>query len=115
MSLWHRLALLATKSFEPRHRDRAKDRRGRMWGRGLGPTVDLLEDRTLLSNATLTTLAVSAGTLIYGQAEVLTATVTTNPVSSITPSGGTVSFMEGPTTLDTENLTAGTATFSTTT
>ena len=76
--------------------------------------VALLEDRTLLSTPTLTALAVSSGSLVYGQSEMLTATVTTYPPSSTTPSGGTVSFMDGSSTLVTEGLTNGTATFSTT-
>jgi len=76
--------------------------------------VALLEDRTLLSRATLTTLAVSAGALTYGHAELLTATVTTDPVSSTKPTGGTISFKDGNSTLATENLAGGTATFSTT-
>ena len=82
--------------------------------RRLGPIVALLEDRTLLSTPTLTALAASAGSLVYGQSEMLTATVTTYPTSTTTPSGGTVSFMDGSSTLVTEGLTNGTATFSTT-
>jgi hypothetical protein len=77
--------------------------------------VTILESRRLLSTPTLTDLGVSAGALTYGQQEVLTATVTTNPPSATTPSGGMVSFMDGATVLDTESLGAGgIATFTTT-
>jgi len=113
MSLWQRLACFDTRSWEARYRALSKDRRKRKSSRRIGPMVALLEDRTLLSTATLTTLAVSASTLTYGHAEVLTATVTTDPVSSTTPAGGTVSFMDGSTTLDTEALTGGGASFKT--
>jgi sugar lactone lactonase YvrE len=56
----------------------------------------------------------SAGSLTYGQPEVFTATVTTNPPSAVIPDGGAVKFMAGATVLDSETLAAGTATFSTT-
>ena len=97
-----------------RDRTRAQKGAGRTASRRLGPTVALLENRTLLSTATATTLGISAGSLVYGQSEVLTATVTTSPPSATTPSGGTVSFMDGSTTLATEGLTNGTAAFTTT-
>ncbi len=51
------------------------------------PVLALLEERTLLT-ATLTSLAVSAASLVYGQREVLTAEVTTSPPGGTTPSGG---------------------------
>ncbi len=68
----------------------------------------------MLSTATTTSLALSSASLTYGQKEVLTATVTTDPPSSTTPSGGTVSFMDGSTRLGTAPLDHGTATFATT-
>ncbi len=92
----------------------AKRRRGRVSARGVKPLVATLEERTLLSTATVTSLELSGSALTYGQTELFTATVTTNPPSSTTPSGGTVSFMDGLTTLTTEALSAGSATFSTT-
>jgi hypothetical protein len=76
--------------------------------------VALLENRTLLSTPTLTTVAISAGSLVYGQSEVLTATVTTSPPSCTTPTGGTVRFIDGSATLVTESLTNGKAVFTTT-
>ena len=81
----------------------------------VAPEITMLESRRLLSTPTLTFLSVSANALTYGQQDVLTATVTTNPPSDTTPSGGIVSFMDGATVLDTENLGAGgIATFTTT-
>jgi len=77
------------------------------------PLVALLEDRTLLT-ATLTRLRVSAASLVYGQKEVLTASVTTSPAGGGTPSGGAVSFYDGQTSIATVPLTGGTATLSTT-
>jgi sugar lactone lactonase YvrE len=73
----------------------------------------MLEERSLLSTATLTSLGISAATTVYGQTEVLTATVTTSPPSGTTPSGGTVTFMDGSAALASESLTSGVATFST--
>ncbi len=78
------------------------------------PIVTILEDRRLLSTPTLTTLGSSSSSTVYGQTELFTATVTTSPPSGTTPSGGTVSFLDGSTVLSTENLTSGTAEFSTT-
>src|ERR1017187_5024907 len=114
VSFWQRPPGWGTKSCDARYRTRAKDQRGRTSSRRLGPMLALLEDRTLLSTATLTTLGISAGSLVYGQSEVLTAIVTTSPPSSTTPTGGTVSFMDGSTTLVTEGLTNGSATLATT-
>ncbi len=87
------------------HRGQTRDRRRRH----LGPIVTRLEERTLLTTPTLTTLADSAISLTYGQTEVFTATVTTDPHSGTTPTGGTVTFMDGTTTLGTKPLTNGTA------
>jgi hypothetical protein len=53
--------------------------------------------------------------LTYGTAEVLTATVTTNPSSGTTPTGGTVTFMDGSTLLGSTSLSNGIAAFSITT
>jgi hypothetical protein len=53
--------------------------------------------------------------LTYGTAEVLTATVTTNPSSGTTPTGGTVTFIDGSTLLGSTSLSNGIATFSITT
>ena len=68
-----------------------------------------LEERALLTIPTITTLVESAASLTYGQTEVFTATVTTDPHRSTTPTGGTVTFMDGTTTLGTQTLTDGTA------
>ena len=51
----------------------------------------------------------SANSAVYGQAIMLTATVATSPPSGVTPTGGTVTFWDGATTLGTATLTAGTA------
>ncbi len=88
--------------------------RARQLCRRIEPIVAPLEERVALSGATTTSLALSAASLTYGQKEVLTATVTTNPPSSTTPSGGTVSFMDGSTRLGTAPLDHGTATLATT-
>ena len=79
------------------------------------PSVALLEARVLLTTPTIAFLAASANSLTYGQQEVFTVTVMTDPASSTVPSGGTVRFTEGSKTLNTQNLgVSGTATFSTT-
>ncbi len=78
--------------------------------------VASLESRLLLAgDATRTVLAASATSVVPGATLTLTATVSdlTNPTS--TPSGGTVTFKDGSTTLATVNLSNGTASFSTTT
>ena len=72
-----------------------------------------LEVRALLTTPTVTALDISAASLTYGQTEVLTATVATDPPSSTTPTGGTVTFMDGTTSLMVEDLTGGTASYST--
>ena len=86
-------------------REQSRDRRRDH----LGPVVTRLEERTLLTIPTLTTLADSAASITYGQTEMFTATVTTDPHSAMTPSGGTVTFMDGSTALGTRPLTSGTA------
>ena len=82
--------------------------------RRISPTVAALEERSLLSTATITSLGLSALSLAAGQTEVFTATVTTNPPSGTIPTGGTVSFVDGTNTLATVGLSAGLATYSTT-
>ena len=61
--------------------------------------------------ATKVSLSVSATAITYGQAETLTATVSTAMPSTVTPTGGTVTFTDQTTsaTLGTATLTAGTA------
>ena len=83
-------------------------------GRRMRPSVTPLEDRTLLTTPTLTTLVATAASLTYGQTEILTATVTTNPPSETTPTGGSVTFLDGSTTLGSSPMTAGSAAFDTT-
>ena len=113
MSLWQRLPWRGERSGATYGSD-VKDLRGRTSRGRLRPMVARLENRTLLSTPTLTTLAVSTGSLVYGQSEILTATVTTAPPTATTPSGGTVTFMDGSTTLDAVALSSGGARFSTT-
>src|ERR1017187_1592504 len=96
MSLWQSLPWLNTNWCDAGRRNRTRDRRSIACQRPLRPLVALLEDRTLLT-PTLTTLHVSAPSLVYGQKEVLTAGVTTSPAGGATPSGGTVSFYDGST------------------
>ena len=72
--------------------------------------LENLEDRCLLSlTPTMTTLIAPAAPVIVGQPLTLTATVTTSPPSSTTPTGGSVTFMNGTATLGTVALTSGTA------
>ena len=78
------------------------------------PMVTMLEDRRLLSTPTFIALRISSATTVYGQSEVLTATVTTKPASSTLPSGGTVTFLDRSVPLKTVNLNSGVASFSTT-
>ena len=72
--------------------------------------MERLEERQLLSAATLTSLRVSTAPITYGQTEILTATVTTTAPNSGTPTGGTVTFLNGNTSLGTAPLHSGTAT-----
>ena len=60
-----------------------------------------LEERQLLTTPTLISVSASASNLTFGQAEVFTATVVTNPPSANIPTGGTVTFNNGTTTLGT--------------
>jgi sugar lactone lactonase YvrE len=75
--------------------------------------VTLLEDRTVMT-PTLIGLSFSPPSITYGQTEVITATVTTDPPGGATPTGGTVSFNFGSVTLGSAPLVNGTATFATT-
>ncbi len=81
--------------------------------RRFAPVLTALEERTLLT-ATLISLSVAASSLVYGAQEILSADVTTNPPGSITPSGGTVSFYDGATSIGTVALKVGSATLATT-
>ncbi len=87
----------------------ARDRRRARRRRHLGLIVTRLEERALLTIPTITTLVDSAASLTYGQTEVFTATVTTDPHTSNTPTGGTVTFLDGTIALGTSPLTDGTA------
>ena len=87
-------------------RHRAKDRRQRHPALVVTP----LEERQLLATATLMSVSASAANLVFGQSEVLTATVATNPPGGGTPTGGTVTFSNGSTVLGTAPLSSGTAT-----
>ena len=64
-----------------------------------------------IAQGTLTSVSVSAPTVPFGQSVTLTATVTTDPPSTTTPAGGSVTFVDGDTTLGTAPLTGGIATF----
>ncbi len=72
--------------------------------------LENLEQRRLLSlTPTVTTLIAPAAPVIAGQALTLTATVTTSPPSGTTPTGGSVTFMDGNTTLGPATLISGIA------
>jgi DNA-binding beta-propeller fold protein YncE len=72
-----------------------------------------LEDRQLLTTPTLISVAASAGSLSLGQAEVLSASVVTNPPDGTAPSGGTVTFDNGSVLLGTATLVDGSASLTT--
>jgi len=72
-----------------------------------------LEERQLLTTPTLISLSASASDLILGQAEVLTATVESNPPGTNIPSGGTVTFQNGSSVLGSAPLVNGSASLST--
>ncbi len=78
----------------------------------LALSVMALEERQLLTTPTLISVSASASGLVYGQSEVLKATVVTNPPSSNTPTGGTVTFENGTTVLGTATLVNGSASLS---
>ena len=65
---------------------------------------------TVVPAPTLTSLQVSAATVAVGQSVTLTATVAAAPPNTATPSGGTVTFFDGNTSLGTAPLSSGTAT-----
>ena len=62
--------------------------------------VTPLEERQLLTTPTLISVSASASNLVFGQAEVLTATVQSNPPGTNVPTGGTVTFENGTTARD---------------
>jgi Bacterial Ig-like domain (group 3) len=113
ISPWQDQPRRNTKSNDAKRRRRTRDRRAGRSRRRIRPIVALLEDRTLLT-PTLITLAVSSDSLTYGQAEVFTATVTSDPPGGTTPTGGTVTFLDGSATIGNEALSHGTAMLSTT-
>jgi secreted PhoX family phosphatase len=78
--------------------------------------LECLEQRSLLTAVpTLTSLAVSASSVTYGQPVTLTATVIAAPGNAGTPSSGSVTFMDGTTQLGSAALnSSGVATLQTT-
>jgi sugar lactone lactonase YvrE len=112
MTLWRRQPEISLNSSGTEHR-KVTSSRGRALARRLAPSLTLLETRTMLT-ATSIALTYSAPSITYGQEEVITATVATDPPSSTVPTGGTVYFNFGSLTLGSAPLTNGTATFSTT-
>jgi hypothetical protein len=113
MQFWRFQPDVGPKSLHRSDRQRKRRRKAGSRRRFIAMVAGL-EDRSLLSMGTVTTLGLSASTLTYGQTEVFTATVTTNPPSGTIPTGGTVSFVDGSRTLATAGLSAGSATWSTT-
>ena len=99
----------ALESRRSPRRLRAKDRRRNR----LALIVMPLEERQLLTTPTLISVSASASNLIFGQAEVLTATVQSNPPGTNIPTGGTVTFESGTTVLGTAPLVNGSASLST--
>src|ERR1700733_11432976 len=85
----------ALNSRRPKKRQRVKEHRERR----IALTVMPLEVRQLLTVPTLISVASSASNLTFGQADVLTAKVVTNPASLNIPTGGTVTFSNGAATL----------------
>jgi sugar lactone lactonase YvrE len=84
-------------------------------GRGT-PCANLLINYLVSPNGfTSTTLGSSAGSISYGQPVTLTATVSIVAPGTGTPSGGTVTFMDGGTAIGSAALSGGTATFTTST
>ena len=68
--------------------------------------------QTVNQDSTTTAIASSANPSVYGQSVTFTATVTASAPGSGTPTG-TVTFMNGTTTLGTVTLSGGTASYST--
>ena len=67
----------------------------------------------MLTTPTLISVSASASSLVFGQTEILTATVESNPPGTNIPTGGTVTFDNGTTVLGTAPLVNGSATLST--
>ncbi|MGA2068523.1 MAG: MBG domain-containing protein [Thermoguttaceae bacterium] len=81
---------------------------------GIGTPIANLLVPDLAAAATSTTLAASAASSVYGQPVTFTATVAAATTGGATPTGGTVTFMDGTTTLGSATLSSGTATLTTT-
>ena len=99
---------------------RQAERPRRRWRSGPAPKprpirFEVLECRTLLSSAQATTvnLSIAPAAPTYGEAVTITAAVRTSPLSATTPTGGTVSFLNGITNLGAVTLTNGTASLTT--
>ncbi len=106
--------LLSPKTFASEARTsprrlRAKDRRRNR----LALLVVPLEERQLLTTPTLIAVSASASNLILGQAEVLTATVQSNPPGTNIPTGGSVTFESGSIVIGTVPMANGSASLST--
>jgi len=86
-------------------------RRGRSHRR-VGLAVTLLEGRALLTTPTVTSLGLSATSIRFGQPEVMTASVAGDPSGGATPTGGTVTFLDGSATLGSQTLVNGSAALS---
>ena len=95
----------ALNSRRPKKRQRVKEHRERR----IALTVMPLEVRQLLTVPTLISVASSASNLTFGQADVLTAKVVTNPASLNIPTGGTVTFSNGAATLGIGSVVNGSA------
>lgn len=92
---------------------KTRGRRGRVPRNGL--SIDVLEDRTLLSlTPTTTSLLTDTVNAVFGQKVTLSVTVATDPPSATTPTGGTVTFKDGATTLGSAPISNGAASLSTT-
>ena len=82
--------------------------------RGFRPAVSRLEDRTLLSlNPTSISVTASPAQVVYGQPVTLTANVSEIPPGGTTPTGGSVTFYDGSTTLGSASLNNGVAALTT--
>jgi hypothetical protein len=99
----------AVESGRPKHGLKARDRRQTRF-----PLLVMqLEARQLLTTPTLLSISASAPNLAAGAMEVFTATAATNPPDgNNVPTGGTVTFSNGSTTLGTASLVNGLASFS---
>jgi sugar lactone lactonase YvrE len=105
MLLWQSPASPRSKLDREGQSSRSRHRRGRARRRGALPLVTLLEERTLLSIPTVTTLGFSPASPTFGAVETLTATVATQ-VPTVPPSTpvGSVTFMDGTVILGTMAL-----------